>query len=57
VAPQWKPLPDAMGLLMQIDNMVAGIGAEIEKLTRRAEVENLKRFKEAAIKGAEGSSN
>jgi hypothetical protein len=26
-SPDWKPLPDLMGVLTQIDNMIAGIGS------------------------------
>lgn len=35
-APDWKPLPDLMGVIMQIDNMVTGLtraaGAPLPKL-------------------------
>ena len=34
-APQWEPLEDTLGVLMQIDNMVAGIRARAERLEAR----------------------
>ena len=38
--PQWKPLDDTVGVITQIDNMVAGIVAERDTLNARvAELE------------------